>query len=257
MVEDALMTDHTTYFSGRVENYVRYRPSYPPEIIDLLARECGLAKDWTIADIGSGPGNLARLFLQYGTRVYGVEPNQEMRAAGEQLLGAFPGFTSVAATAEATGLPEASVDLVTAGQAFHWFDSQRAGSEFRRILRPPQWVALVWNERRSGSSPFLTALDQFLGRYVRSESQRREAGSSSALQEFFSANGYREATFANRQTFDFAGFCGRILSTSYAPLPGEAGHAELLDQLRTLFETHEAGGTVAFEYETQVYYGRL
>jgi hypothetical protein len=116
---------------------------------------------------------------------------------------------------------------------------------------------LVWNERRSGSSPFLTALDQFLGRYVRSESQRREAGSSSALQEFFSANGYREATFANRQTFDFAGFCGRILSTSYAPLPGEAGHAELLDQLRTLFETHEAGGTVAFEYETQVYYGRL
>ena len=152
------MTDSTTYFSGRVESYVRYRPSYPPAIIDLLVEDCGLSRDWIVADIGSGPGNLTRLFLDYGARVYAVEPNQEMREAGERLLGALPGFTSVDGTAEATGLPEASVDLVTAGQAFHWFDSQRAGTEFRRILRPPQWVALVWNERRNGSSPFLTAL---------------------------------------------------------------------------------------------------
>ncbi len=251
------MTDSTTYFSGRVESYIRYRPSYPPAIIDLLVEDCGLSRDWIVADIGSGPGNLTRLFLDYGARVYAVEPNQEMREAGERLLGALPGFTSVDGTAEATRLPEASVDLVTAGQAFHWFDSQRAGAEFRRILRPPQWVALVWNERRNGSSPFLTALDQFLARYVRSVTQRREAGSADALQEFFAPGTYREATFDNQQVFDFAGFCGRVMSSSYAPLPGEPGHTELLEQLRALFDTHEDGGTVTFEYETQVYYGRL
>jgi len=240
-----------------VENYIRYRPSYPSAIIDLLAEDCGLAKDWTVADIGSGPGNLTRLFLNYGAHVYAIEPNQEMREAGERLLGARPGFASISGTAEATGLPDASVDLVTAGQSFHWFDRQRAGVEFRRILRPPQWVALVWNERLAGASPFLTALDQFLARYVRSESQRREAGSSRALEEFFAADGYHEATFENRQTFDFAGLCGRVLSSSYAPLPGEPGHAELLEQLRVLFEAHQDHGTVAFEYETQVYYGQL
>jgi SAM-dependent methyltransferase len=257
MMGDALMTDSTTYFSGRVENYIRYRPSYPSAIIDLLARDCGLAKDWTVADIGSGPGNLTRLFLDYGVHVYAVEPNQEMREAGERLLGARPGFTSIAGTAEATGLPAASVDLVTAGQAFHWFDSRRAGAEFRRILRPPQWVALVWNERRTDSSPFLGELDQLLARYDRDDAQQHEAGSSGALQEFFAANGYSEATFDNRQEFDFAGLCGRVLSFSYAPLPGEPGYARLLEQLRALFETHGTGGTVAFEYETQVYYGRL
>lgn len=251
------MSDPTTYFSDRVENYMRYRPSYPRAVFDLLSRECGLGEQSVVADVGSGTGNLARLLLERGLRVYGVEPNQEMRAAGERLLADFPGFTSLAGAAEATGLPDASVDLVTAGQAFHWFDVARAGAEFRRILRLPRWVALVWNERRTHSSPFLTALDQVLAPYVTNEAWRRESAHLETLDAFFGAGGYRVATFDNQQAFDVAGLCGRVLSSSYAPLPGDPRHAELLRQLRETFAAYERDGTVTFEYDSRVYYGRL
>jgi SAM-dependent methyltransferase len=240
-----------------VEHYIRYRPSYPAAILDLLTRECGLTAESVVADIGSGPGNLARLFLERGLRVYGVEPNQEMRAAGERLLADFPSFTSVASTAEATGLPEASVDLVTAGQAFHWFDLARASAEFRRILRRPRWVALVWNERRTHSSPFLAALDQLLAPYVTNEHWRRDAADADVLDALFGAGGYLVASFDNRQEFDLDGLRGRVMSSSYAPLPGDPRHEELLRQLRETFDAYEQDGKVAFEYDSKVYYGRL
>jgi SAM-dependent methyltransferase len=259
MAGGALMTDPTTYFSGRVEYYLRYRPSYPPAIIDLLRRECGLMDDWVVADMGSGPGNLARLFVDRCARVYGVEPNQEMRGAGERLLRAAPGFVSVAGTAEATSLPAASVDLVIAGQAFHWFDPARAGAEFKRILRPPRWVALVWIERGARASPVLAALDQILARYVPNQAEtwrrRREATDHATLSAFFAATGYRLATFDSQQVFDFEGLCGWILSSSFVPLPGEPGHGELVRQLREMFDAHERGGTVTVEDDTKVYYG--
>ncbi len=143
------MIDPAQRFSSRVDNYIRYRPSYPAAIVDTLERECRLTPEWVIADVGAGPGNLTRLFLDNGARVVGVEPNREMREAGERLLRGYPTYTAIAATAEATTLADTSVDLVTAGQAFHWFDQTRARQEFARILRAPRWVALVWNERRA------------------------------------------------------------------------------------------------------------
>jgi SAM-dependent methyltransferase len=255
------MTDPTRYFSGRVEYYLRYRPSYPPALIDLLRRECGLTADWVVADIGSGSGNLARLFVGHCARVYGVEPNQEMREAGERVLGAVAGFFSVGGTAEATSLPEGSVDLVIAGQAFHWFDRARAGAEFKRILRPPRWAALVWIERGTHTSPFLAALDQVLARYAPNQAEawrrRRDATDNTTLSASFASTGYRLATFDSRQVVDFDWLCGRILSSSFVPLPGEPRHEELLRQLRETFDAHERGGTVAFEDDTKVYYGRL
>src|SRR5438876_6048912 len=139
------MPDPTQRFSNRVENYVRYRPGYPKEVLTLLKAECGLKADSIIADIGSGTGILAELFLASGNRVFGVEPNREMREAGERLLQAYPRFTSIAGTAEATTLPNQSVDFITAGQAFHWFDRAQCLREFERILRPGGWVVLVWN----------------------------------------------------------------------------------------------------------------
>ncbi len=129
------MTDPTRRFSGRVENYARYRPGYPGEVLDLLRQRCGLTEDSEIADVGSGTGALARLFLENGNRVFGVEPNAEMRGAGERLLRRYGRFTSVAARAEDTTLTEGSVDLVTAGQAFHWFDLGPTRREFARILK--------------------------------------------------------------------------------------------------------------------------
>jgi SAM-dependent methyltransferase len=256
-----MMTDPTRYFSGRAEYYLRYRPSYPPAIIDLLRRDCGFTADWVVADIGSGPGNLARQFVGHCVRVYGVEPNQEMREAGERLLGTVPGFYSVAGTAEATNLPEASVDLVIAGQAFHWFDRVRAATEFRRILRPPRWVALVWIERGTQASPFLAALDQMLAHYAPNQAEarhrRRDATDNATLTAFFGPIGYRVAKFSSQQVVDFDWLCGRILSSSFVPLPGEPGHEELLRQLRETFDVHERSGTVAFRDDIKVYYGCL
>src|SRR5437764_1020077 len=130
------MRDPTQRFSTRVDNYVKYRPGYPPAIVGLLEAECGLTPESVVADIGAGTGLLAELWLRHGNPVCGVEPNREMREAGARLLAAYPAFTSVDGTAEATTLPDQSVDFVTAGQAFHWFEPVAARREFARILRP-------------------------------------------------------------------------------------------------------------------------
>src|SRR6266446_1099452 len=119
----------TSRFSDRVENYVRYRPGYPLEVRQALRDECGLALSHVIADIASGTGIWTRMLLENGNPVFGVEPNTEMRAAGERLLAAFPKFTSVAGTAEATTLPDHIVYFVTAAQGAHWFDRGRARHE--------------------------------------------------------------------------------------------------------------------------------
>lgn len=253
------MDDPTRRFSNRVDNYVKYRPSYPQAILDILRRECGLTREWAVADIGSGPGNLTRLFLDHGNRVFGVEPNPEMRAAGERLLCDYPRFTSVAGTAEATTLADGSVDIAVAGQAFHWFDHRQAKQELRRILTPPRWAALVWNERRAAGAPFLTAYEELLREYGTDYAtlRHRDTGDAAALAEFFAPGGYALAAFENAQVFDFEGLRGRLLSSSYAPVAGQPGHDAMLEALRAIFETYQSNGTVTFEYDTKVYYGRI
>src|SRR5271156_834226 len=124
------VSNATSRFSDRVENYVRYRPGYPPEALRALQAECGLTPQHALADIASGTGIWTRVLLENGNPVFGVEPNTEMRQAGERLLTGFPKFTSVAGTAEATTLADQSVDFVTAAQAAHWFDRARAREEF-------------------------------------------------------------------------------------------------------------------------------
>ncbi|HEU5434622.1 MAG TPA: class I SAM-dependent methyltransferase [Thermomicrobiales bacterium] len=253
------MTDSTHRFSNRVDDYIRYRPSYPPAIVDVLVQECGLALDWTIADIGAGPGNLTRLFLDHGNAVVGVEPNREMREAGERLLAGDPRFASVEGTAEATGLPAASVDLVAAGQAFHWFDAARARDEFVRIVRPPRWVALIWNERRVGATPFLAAYEDLLLRHGSDYSavRHQDTASDDKIAAFFGSGGYRLTTFANQQSFDLACLQGRVRSSSYVPLPGEPGFDELAAGLERIFADHQTDGVVSFDYDTRLYLGTL
>src|SRR5260370_38153232 len=139
-------------FSNRVADYVRYRPSYPSALVDLLRDECGLRPDHVIADVGSGTGILSKMFLENGNRVFGVEPNDEMRRAGEEYLSACKKFSSIVGSAEATTLPDAGVDFVTVAQAFHWFEPEKTRAEFRRILRSQGWVVAVWNFRDKESS---------------------------------------------------------------------------------------------------------
>lgn len=246
-------------FSDRVENYVRYRPGYPAEIMRLLMDKCDLRAESVVADIGSGTGLLAELFLAHGCRVYGVEPNEAMRAAGEQLLARYAGFTSVNGSAEESGLADACADFVTAGQAFHWFKPEEAGRELRRISRPGAWTVLVWNERRLDSTPFLRAYEDLLQRYATDyrEVNHRNVEQDEALIARFFGGPYREARFDNRQIFDLAGARGRLLSSSYAPTESSPNYAAMLATLEEIFSRYQSGGKVAFEYDTQVFYGHL
>lgn len=244
-------------FSRRVQNYARYRPGYPPALLQLMRAEMGLAPGSVIADIGSGTGILSEMFLRHGNTVYGVEPNSAMRRMAEELLRDYPRFISVAGTAEATTLPAASVDIVTAGQSFHWFDHAQARAEWARILRPGGWVVLVWNIRKRAGSPFLVAYDQLLRRFGTDyEKVEAESSAEGEIQRFF-GDEFRTAAFANQQTLDYDGLHGRLLSASYIPLEDDPRFDAMIAELRRTFAEHQENGTVRIEYETRVYYGRI
>ena len=249
--------DPTRRFSSRVENYVRFRPGYPKEILRLLETECGMTKSSVIADIGSGTGKLAELFLANDNRVFGVEPNREMRAAGERLLNGFPNFTSVVATAEETSLPHACADFVTAGQAFHWFDRERSRKEFVRILKPEGWIVLIWNDRQTATTAFLVEYEKLLKAYATDYSKvDHKQIDDEVVREFF-GHAPTKKSIPSSQEFDFEGLRGRLLSSSYAPEAGQHGHAEMLRDLETLFNTYQQNGRVQFIYDTVVYYGNM
>jgi SAM-dependent methyltransferase len=247
----------TSRFSDRVENYVRYRPSYPPEALAALRIECGLLPSHVVADIAYGTGLWTRMLLENGNRVFGVEPNSEMRVAGERLLAGFPKFTSIAGTAEATALPDRSVDFVTAAQAAHWFDREKSRREFVRILKPGGWLALLWNERVTDSTAFLRDYEQLLLTYATDYKEVRHERTTDEVNEFFDPAPFEQRVFEMRQEFDYAGVEGRLLSSSYAPGPEHPEHAAMLQELQRIFEADATGGRVCFEYKTRLYIGRL
>jgi len=249
--------DATTRFSTRVDNYVRYRPAYPREVIQLLRDECGLKPDHVIADLASGTGIFTRLLLDSGNRVFAIEPNAEMRAAGEQFLENSSRLTSIAGKAENTTLPAHSVDFVTAAQAAHWFDRVAARREFVRILKPGGWCALIWNERRTSSTPFLRDYEQLLLSYGTDYENVRHERTTETLPEFFAPNSCAEQDFDYLQEFDYGGLEGRLLSSSYAPLADHPKHSPMLKELRRIYDLHQSKGRVAFEYNTRVFYGHV
>lgn len=247
----------TKRFSSRVENYLKYRPSYPAEIIPLLETECGLVSDSLIADIGSGTGFMAELFLKNGNTVYGIEPNAEMRSAGERLLAKYPKFLSVNATAEATTLPRHSIDLIVAGQAFHWFDDSQAKLEFKRVVKPEGWVVLVWNGFLVETSALVRGYQELLMEYGTDYKEVNREIEDCDIAAFFSPSECRQARFPFKQVFDFEGLKGRLLSASYAPEPSDARFGQMINDLRQVFLANEEDGKVDFDYETVVYYGQL
>lgn len=247
----------TSRFSDRVRNYVRYRPGYPSEVIDTLKAESGLKPEHVIADIASGTGIWTRVLLENGNQVFGVEPNREMRLAGERLLADFSAFRSVTGSAEATALPDRSVDFVTAAQAGHWFDRRRARREFVRILKPVGWLVLLWNVRGTDSTPFLRDYEQLLLTYGTDYKEVRYERTTSVIQEFFDPAPFEERVFPMRQEFDYVGLEGRLLSSSYAPDRNHANHAAMLRELRRIFDKHQQFDRVLFEYTTRIYFGQM
>ncbi len=247
----------TSRFSDRVENYVRYRPGYPAQALEVLKKECGLTPEHVVADIASGTGIWTKMLLENGNRVFGVEPNAEMREAGERLLAGFPAFTSIAGSAEATKLAYQSVDFVMAAQAAHWFDREGARREFFRILKPGGWLVLLWNERQTDATPFLRDYEKLLLTYGTDYEEVRHERTTDAVNEFFDPEPFEQRVFALKQEFDYAGIEGRLLSSSYAPGPGHPKYEPMLEELRRVFDAHAIDGKATFEYKTRVYFGRL
>lgn len=246
--------DPTARFSDRVADYIRYRPGYPAAVVDTLAAHCNWSGPMEIADLGSGTGLSALGFLDRCHRVYGVEPNAEMRAAAEELLADRPGFVSIDGRAEATTLAPASVDLVLSAQAFHWFDIPAAANETRRILRPDGFAAVVWNLRRTHGSRFLDgyeALLQTFGTDYAAVSERY--ADPLALAHYFGGVAYREYRFDHVQYFDYDGLKGRLLSSSYTPPPGHPRHEPMIEALERLHAQTAIDSRVAFEYDTCLY----
>jgi ubiquinone/menaquinone biosynthesis C-methylase UbiE len=247
----------TARFSDRVENYVKYRPGYPAEVLGLLRSDCGLRPDHVAADIASGTGIFTRLFLENGNPVFAVEPNPEMREMSRHQLDRYSQFVSVAGSAEETTLDDASVDFVTAAQAAHWFDLPLARAEFARILKPHGWCVLIWNERLMSGSDFLRDYEQLLLTYSTDYKEVRHERTTAVIDEFFRPAPHQERVFDMSQRFDYEGLAGRLLSSSYAPLDGQPGHDAMMLELQRIYRAHSQDGKVAIEYKTRVFYGHL
>ncbi len=247
----------TERFSKKVDDYIKYRPHYPHDIIPFLRKEIGLTKDSIVADVGSGTGISAELFLANGNAVIGVEPNKEMREAGERLLKRFKNFQSVNGTAEGTTLEDRAVDMIVCAQAFHWFDHPVARKEFIRILKDRGWVVLIWNERSETATEFLREYEHMLAtRGTDYLKVKHNNIYERHFEAFFGKDNWRTKSFYNFQDFDFTGVKGRLCSSSYIPEAGTAESEEMMKELRRLFDRYSSGGKVRFEYETKLFYGR-
>jgi ubiquinone/menaquinone biosynthesis C-methylase UbiE len=226
-------------------------------VIDLLKKQCGLTPNAIVADIASGTGIFTRMLLENGNHVFGVEPNVDMRKAGEEFLRDSPRFTSVEGTAEETTLADQAVNIVTAAQAAHWFDRPKARREFIRILKPGGWTVLLWNERRLDSTPFLREFERLLIRYGTDYESVRHERTTQEIENFFAPSPFQLRTFDYQQEFDYPALEGRLLSSSYTPQSDDVAYEPMLKELRQIFDAHQTNGRVAFEYNTLVYYGQL
>ena len=252
-----ISSDPTGRFSDRVDDYVRARPTYPPAALDFLAAGGKLSPGDAVADVGSGTGILTRLLIDRGLSVFAIEPNAAMRRAAQDALGARPEFHSVDGRAEATGLPDGSVRMVAAAQAFHWFDPAKARREFRRILQPKGVVALLWNERLSGPDPFSREYEKLVLDFGTDYRQVDHRQIDSAALESFFGRAPVSASFPHRQALDRAALQARLLSSSYAPPPGSPGNAEMLREMDAIFAASQVSGHVAMMYDCHVHISAL
>lgn len=248
----------TERFSDRVADYVRYRPDYPHALRDWLQDRLDVTNTWRVADVGAGTGISSKLFLDAGYRVTAVEPNAAMRAAMTAWLGGIDRFRAIDGSAEATGLPAASVDLVTVAQAFHWFDPESTRREFRRILHPRGLAAIWWNSRRLTGTPFLEGYEALLQRHGIDYAAVAERHADDAqMRAWFGAGLRGETRFEHRQRLDFEALRGRLLSSSYTPRSGHPGHEPMMEALQELFDATAVNGMVAMDYDTRIFAGEV
>ena len=248
----------TERFSGRVEAYRRFRSPYPREIIALLEKRCKLTRESIVADVGAGTGMLAELFLENGNRVFGVEPNPDMRAACEELVARYPRLTCVDGTAEDTRLAAHSVDFVGVGRALHWFDQEKCRPEFVRILREGGWVVLASQGPHTRTEPvirgFQTILKEHGLDYAR---MRKRYDIESAARDFFAGGELHEALFPSTEVMTYEELEGFTLSLSVTPQPGHPGFPPMQHALEEYFARHASDGKIRMPMTCKIHFGRL
>lgn len=252
------MYNNTTRFSKTVDNYIKYRPGYPESILELMQAELGLQATHRIADIGAGTGKLTQLLLKSNAPTYAIEPNADMLHAARQLLEHHPSFHPIEASAEQTTLPNQSVDFITAGQAFHWFDKVRSRNEFLRILKPGGYCLIIWNKRADEQSDFMYAYNEYLKNYSTDLNLINLRNvDEPTIQTFLGQEQFQFRQYDHYQAFDWEGLKGRYLSCSYALHEGHDGHEKALAALSNLFEQFAIDGQVKMWYNAVVYYAKM
>jgi SAM-dependent methyltransferase len=246
--------DSTQRFSERVEAYLTGRPRYPSAIVDHLVQRGALPAGGIVADIGVGTGLSADPFLAAGHRVIGVEPNGPMRTAGAEYLARYPAYIGRDGTADATGLPDASVDLVIAAQAFHWFDAARFRAESLRILKPGGWAALIWNDRDVTGSRFLAGYEALLVEYGNDyRTIRYRHQGTESIPVYFGGRAPAIAEFPHQRCMDWATLASLASSASYLPATGQPRHVELMAALKALFDAYAVNGAIDMRYTCRVH----
>lgn len=249
--------DNKQRFTSRVNDYIKFRPSYPEAIIPTLQLEIGLIPDDIVADIGSGTGISAQLFLDHDNLVYGVEPNEAMRKSAENELKQYENFRSINGSAETTTLPDNSVDLIVCAQAFHWFDRAKTKTEFQRIANAGAHLCLIWNDRKE-SEKFQQDYERIIQQYSIDYNQVTHRNiSQEIIQDFFAPHKFKKFTFHYEQRFDFEGLIGRITSSSYMPNESDENFPQLRKSIVDLFNAHKQNEMVTFAYNTFLYIGQI
>lgn len=250
--------DSISKFTGKAETYEKFRPAYPAGYLEYLVKENGLRPESIVADIGSGTGILTRQLLEQNLKVIAVEPNMDMRKTAERELARYTGFSSVDGTAEDTGLPGESLDLITVAQAFHWFDPDRFKTECRRILKPQAKVALVWNSRDAESPMVMeaAAVCRKFCRNFKGFSGGKEETPETA-RRFFRDETYEFTVFRHDLAYNREGFIGRNLSASYAPRREDPDYPAFVDALSELFAKYSVNGRIEFPNITRSYLGKV
>jgi SAM-dependent methyltransferase len=253
------MPENVERFTGRVSEYLRYRERYDPEIVLPLLREwCDLIPQWTIADVGAGTGMLSDVFLSNGNRVVAIEPNAEMRTACRELHAGNPMLEVLDGTAEATGLSEASLDAVSAGRAFHWFNSESALREFRRVLKSGGWVILVAFGRAEDGREENQSFENLLRTFNPGKGGARERYAVyRRLEEFFAGGEFRQVEITGEMHMNWEELRGLTLSLSYAPLPDDPRFPDFEQSLREYFLRFENRGKVTISTRYWINAGRF
>ncbi|MGD1821911.1 MAG: class I SAM-dependent methyltransferase [Pleomorphochaeta sp.] len=242
--------ENKSRFTSRVENYVKYRPSYPQDAINYLFLN-GINKKSVVGDIGSGTGILSKLLIDRVEKLYCVEPNLAMRDYANKMLSNNNNFYSIDASAENTTLSDNQLDVITVAQAFHWFDLEKCKSEFNRILKPNSKTFLLFNNRLSNTS-FLEKYDDILINFSKDYKKVNHQNLGKDEFNFFFDKKWEKVSYNNFQIFNLEQFIGRVASSSYTPEKGDTNYEIFYSEIKRIFEEENVDGFVRFNYKTEI-----